>query len=271
LYDYNARYYDPTIGRFVSADSVVPGAGKPQALNRYAYVFNNRLKYTDPSGHCPRHDDECEELQWQTQQQYGIQMWGDWSKSDISALQDALELIAGKVGGVKTFRHIWAKTEFIRYHDDDTPQSLQKLCNGGIACTTGDTVRLLDNVFNRNAWYFKDTLAHELAHVWDNRYVIWNPEARAFRGEGISRQMELYTKSYSVPCYSQCRIQVLGPDGSTPLGSYATKNRAEDWARAFEIWVTGNKFTQESTYHPSQWQARRMFVETMVDLARRGY
>jgi hypothetical protein len=30
---------------------VVPSAGKPQALNRYAYTFNNPLKYTDPSGH----------------------------------------------------------------------------------------------------------------------------------------------------------------------------------------------------------------------------
>ncbi len=25
----------------------------PQALNRYAYVYNNPLRYTDPSGHCP--------------------------------------------------------------------------------------------------------------------------------------------------------------------------------------------------------------------------
>jgi hypothetical protein len=32
---------------------MVPGAGKPQALNRYGYVFNNPLKYTDPSGHDP--------------------------------------------------------------------------------------------------------------------------------------------------------------------------------------------------------------------------
>jgi RHS repeat-associated protein len=99
---YNARYYDPAIGRFISADSIVPGEdkaslkpltvdfheaqfvlglngenaftlqngfwfqlsrqekqqakhpfgpGDPQTLNRYAYVLNNPVKYTDPSGH----------------------------------------------------------------------------------------------------------------------------------------------------------------------------------------------------------------------------
>jgi len=51
LYDYNARYYDPLIGRFSSADTIVPSPGDPQSLNRYAYVQNNPLKYTDPSGH----------------------------------------------------------------------------------------------------------------------------------------------------------------------------------------------------------------------------
>ena len=48
---YNARWYDPALGRFISADTVVPQPGNPQALNRYAYVLNNPLKYTDPTGH----------------------------------------------------------------------------------------------------------------------------------------------------------------------------------------------------------------------------
>ena len=39
------------LGRFISADPVVPEPGNPQGLNRYAYVTNNPLKYTDPSGH----------------------------------------------------------------------------------------------------------------------------------------------------------------------------------------------------------------------------
>jgi RHS repeat-associated protein len=50
---YNARYYDANIGRFISADSIVPNAGNPQALNRYSYVYNSPLNYVDPSGNDP--------------------------------------------------------------------------------------------------------------------------------------------------------------------------------------------------------------------------
>jgi RHS repeat-associated protein len=51
LYFYQARWYDPVVGRFLQADTIVPGAGDPQSLNRYAYVRNNPLKLVDPSGH----------------------------------------------------------------------------------------------------------------------------------------------------------------------------------------------------------------------------
>ncbi len=52
LHFYNARYYDSLLGRFISADTIVPGVDS-QAYNRYAYVRNNPLRYTDPTGHCP--------------------------------------------------------------------------------------------------------------------------------------------------------------------------------------------------------------------------
>jgi RHS repeat-associated protein len=51
LYYYGARWYDPTLGRFAQADSIVPGAFNPQSLNRYSYTLNNPLRYIDPSGH----------------------------------------------------------------------------------------------------------------------------------------------------------------------------------------------------------------------------
>ena len=51
LYNYNARLYDPALGRFISADSLVQDPFVPQTLNRYSYVGNNPLLYVDPSGH----------------------------------------------------------------------------------------------------------------------------------------------------------------------------------------------------------------------------
>jgi len=46
---YNARWYDPALGRFSQADTIIPGGA--QGLDRYAYVNNSPLKYIDPSGH----------------------------------------------------------------------------------------------------------------------------------------------------------------------------------------------------------------------------
>jgi len=48
---YQARYYDPQVGRFAAADTIVPNPANPQDLNRYAYVGNNPVNGTDPSGH----------------------------------------------------------------------------------------------------------------------------------------------------------------------------------------------------------------------------
>jgi RHS repeat-associated protein len=48
---YNARWYDAQLGRFASADSIVPRTSDPQALNRFAYSSNNPISRMDPSGH----------------------------------------------------------------------------------------------------------------------------------------------------------------------------------------------------------------------------
>ncbi|RMG99106.1 MAG: RHS repeat-associated core domain-containing protein, partial [Chloroflexi bacterium] len=51
LYYYNARYYAPTLARFLSADTLVPDPANPQAFNRYSYVENRPLNFNDPTGH----------------------------------------------------------------------------------------------------------------------------------------------------------------------------------------------------------------------------
>ena len=52
LYFYGARWFDPSIGRFISPDTIVPtGTQGTQAWDRYAYVNNNPVRYNDPTGH----------------------------------------------------------------------------------------------------------------------------------------------------------------------------------------------------------------------------
>jgi RHS repeat-associated protein len=59
LMDYNARFYSPTLGRFLQPDTIIPDQTNPQAWNRYSYVMNSPIRYNDPTGHdvgCPGQD-----------------------------------------------------------------------------------------------------------------------------------------------------------------------------------------------------------------------
>ncbi|MCL4872351.1 MAG: RHS repeat-associated core domain-containing protein [Anaerolineae bacterium] len=51
----NARYYIPGLGRFLTADTIVPAPANPQSHNRYSYVLGNPLVLVDPTGHYSCH------------------------------------------------------------------------------------------------------------------------------------------------------------------------------------------------------------------------
>jgi RHS repeat-associated protein len=58
LYFYNARYYSSALGRFLSADTLVPQASDPQSWNRFSYTRNNPVNRIDPSGHMDENEDD---------------------------------------------------------------------------------------------------------------------------------------------------------------------------------------------------------------------
>jgi RHS repeat-associated protein len=48
-----ARYYDPTLGRFMGIDPAAADPAQVHSINRYAYAANNPVRYVDPDGHSP--------------------------------------------------------------------------------------------------------------------------------------------------------------------------------------------------------------------------
>jgi RHS repeat-associated protein len=73
LYYYRARYYDPTIGRFISEDPLGFGAG----INFYAYAGNNPVNFNDPMG---------------------LVRWGDAFSSGLGMLSSGAGVVVGSAG-----------------------------------------------------------------------------------------------------------------------------------------------------------------------------
>ncbi|WP_423222635.1 RHS repeat-associated core domain-containing protein [Candidatus Amarolinea aalborgensis] len=107
LYFYNARYYDPALGRFASADTIVPQPGNPQSLNRYSYALNNAVRYADPSGHYS--DDEIQQYLKDMYHQNWESYWKAWLTDPywiwvLHMAQDGY-LLHTDQGGNVTFNH----------------------------------------------------------------------------------------------------------------------------------------------------------------------
>jgi len=66
LYYFGARYYNTTVGRFISRDPAQPGTNDPQSLNPYSYARNNPEKLTDPTG------------------AFWISQWNEWGWTCVS-------------------------------------------------------------------------------------------------------------------------------------------------------------------------------------------
>ncbi len=78
---YGARWYDPVIGRFISADTIVPQPGNPQSLNRYSYALNSPVRYADPTGMFSE-----DEIEAYLRAQYGDQWrsyWDAWYSDKV--------------------------------------------------------------------------------------------------------------------------------------------------------------------------------------------
>ncbi|GHV17492.1 hypothetical protein FACS1894169_12750 [Bacteroidia bacterium] len=111
LYDYSARYMDAAIGRFTTVD---PLAEKYYSISPYAYVGNNPIIRTDPTG-----------MDWVHRVVDGVDEY--YYDRDVRSQDDVISKY-GEKGGVT---HVASGTSYTKYNKDGSISSQYTFFNDG--------------------------------------------------------------------------------------------------------------------------------------------
>ena len=242
---YNARYYDPQLARFTSADTIISSSKDPQTRNRYAYVLNNPLGYKDSTGHIaesfrePEEPDKHVEIvsaeiyKFILSYNYGISLEdGDkeWTLLEIRLVYQAvLDILAATGWDRHAFLATMGNTTIVRnkyYQGNPNYDSAQGWIVDRHRFEVYDAAHI--GGFNR-------TIVHEFAHIWDVRedFRLSTNLARAIEEDPTDR----------------------------PPTEYAEYDNYEDWAETFTTYVYPNS----PAVNVPLSHIRREFVESEIN------
>ncbi|MBL0037697.1 MAG: RHS repeat-associated core domain-containing protein [Nitrosomonadales bacterium] len=150
LYYYKARWYSPTIGRFLETDPI----GYADGVNWYAYVNNNPVNTNDPSGLCPI----CLAVLVETAPEWGAALLATgrtvWAAATTFARTNP-GLVAGTVGGGSGAAGYYSTTPNPNIRDAGIATGMGAM--QGVYC--GLCARCWDILCRGWDWYFHDTVA----------------------------------------------------------------------------------------------------------------
>jgi RHS repeat-associated protein len=229
LLDYVARRYSPYLGRFVSPDSIVPEPGNPQDLNRYAYVRNNPLRYTDPTGHCPHGDAgaECRKYLASVEKDYGVVIndsQGLWTLHGLKGLALGLHNLKASIPE-SVFAKVATGREFFVQADDRNNQMRSRMAHwSDDRISVGANLMAPDPANPQEPWsnmaYIVHNTAHEGAHAWD----------KLEKGR-LSRDLVALTGG------TAATAAIAYAPGGQPPTEYARTHEVEDWAESLTVSV----------------------------------
>jgi RHS repeat-associated protein len=89
---FNARWYDSYLNRWAQPDSIIPDQYNPLDWDRYSFVRNNPIRYTDPDGHRPCDEERgCGEPVDEFQLKLGRAFAGEWDTEEQEERQEEIE------------------------------------------------------------------------------------------------------------------------------------------------------------------------------------
>jgi RHS repeat-associated protein len=205
LYYYNARWYDPKLGRFIQADTIIPDPGNPLAWDRYAYGFNNPVNSIDPSGHtsCFGDDQDCKDVNGTVfvnrdsmKKIFGWDVSKDFSISQIMKIYAAardLEKYVDRLTNGHGLDWIRKYTAGTNIHHGGIPHDIATQVNHkqDTSIVLPYTDIWLDSTFQTDV-NPKQYFLHELSHVIDNNLPKSGILPSTISGGGAADQLTLF-------------------------------------------------------------------------------
>ena len=180
---FNARFYVPSIGRFASADTIVPDPANPQSLNRYTYVRNSPLNFVDPSGHNEMWCNDQNENNGGAGCGSMIDFEGDWTNDEkLAVYSGAIKIKRAFERKGATFSSVYGETVKFRKTGIDAKNL------GEATRENGQHVILVNNVKGVTAASDKAGsmwTAHELGHAFNNALSPNQTEPDYKHGQGL--------------------------------------------------------------------------------------
>jgi hypothetical protein len=274
---YRARYYAHYLNRWLSPDTIVPDPQNPQSLNRYSYVNNRPLNFTDPTGHCSQNrdrDSECWEQHdkavaalgnayandgslagWSTSQLRSLLAWlgrgvvfagNPWTGGSLGNARNALDRVMNALGS-KTLAALGLSSGSLTFNNAIS-------CVGGGLCASQPDNRV-QGAFNPSLDSDEsDELIHEMGHLAD-----WHarPTTNARWGwSAVSTEWGLASGWRQHPELDFWYITAKGRGGAPTL--YAqSRDPGEDFADTFATFVdqqNGRAFYRSILNTPQQYQ-----------------
>lgn len=250
---YGSRWYDPALSRFAQADSIIPGVGNPQSYDRYAYVLNNPINGTDPTGHitCSLENGNLGSDYCNTYQQLLNIGWkligGEWVLEELKTIYQTALDIAVEIGGIDLIYKLFGEVIFEKI-DMKNPK------DG--ATGSAHHVYLSKIRTDWNKWSIVHELGHSLDFMWDSLpsyYLekVTGGSTDPARGEKYKNgDPDCLGGDYLPGCNNAGYIYGDIP----PKGSNDRFNRGEDFAESFAAFVypgvaltSKDKFKQNQT------------------------